>query len=240
MPSPHADSIPICAGSNHDLSKRKKPNSCLKPAIENVDRKWLESGYSKLVFFCGGGVLSVFDAIFNIKIVIWLFPLAYLLHDLEEIFTVENWMHNNRAKLLELAARNKLLRRFANSVDLTTGQFTVAFLFLFIFVILSSYSATRYLRPGIGLDFYLALIGVMFLHVFTHVGQTILFLNYTPGVVTAVLVMLPYTLYSYHRLFYAGLIDFRSVFLSTVIGVIGIFPLLLAAHALGRKLYNFP
>jgi hypothetical protein len=37
--------------------------------------------------------------------VIWGFPLAYLLHDLEEIFTIEKWMSINRDKIFEIAEK---------------------------------------------------------------------------------------------------------------------------------------
>jgi Protein of unknown function with HXXEE motif len=167
--------------------------------------------------------------------VIWGFPLAYLLHDLEEIFTIEKWMSINRDKIFEIAEKNRLLKRFARSADLTTGQFTFAFLLLFIIVTLSSYFATKRFASSMGLDFFTSLLGVMFLHVFTHVGQTVLLRKYTPGVITAILVMLPYTVYTYHRLLHSGMVNVTSIFITAVVGLMFVIPLLLFAHALGRK-----
>ncbi len=167
---------------------------------------------------------------------IWLFLLVYLVHDLEEIFTVEEWMNRHRRVLRKLAANDRFLERVVKSVDLSTGQFAVAFAFLFIVSGVACWAATYDLRPGLGIWCFMAVVGVMFVHVFTHVGQALYLRMYTPGVITAVAVVLPYTTYIYVEMFRLHLINTSTAVLTAIAGVAVIVPLTLFSHFLGRKL----
>lgn len=54
---------------------------------------------------------------------------------------------------------------------------------------------------------YLAVLAVFLLHVFTHLAQTIVLKLFTPGVVTAVLIAFPYSLYAFYRLLHDGVVS---------------------------------
>jgi hypothetical protein len=80
--------------------------------------------------------------------------------------------------------------------------------------------------------FFMAIIAVLFLHSFTHLGQSFLLRLITPGAVTSVVVCIPYSLYVYHRLFQANLIDGAFLGWSVLWGGL-IVPM---AHSIGKKL----
>lgn len=123
----------------------------------------------------------------NIHTLIWLFPVLFILHDFEEIIMIEKWMKNNSEVIYE-----KLPRRVANRVikqfSMTTAQFSVSVLVIFLFVSSSPYMASQYIIHGAlaNIYFFTVFILIFFLHVFTHIGQSIFFRSITPGVMTSI------------------------------------------------------
>lgn len=75
-----------------------------------------------------------------------------------------------------------------------------------------------------------------FLHSFGHIGASIRYRLNTPGVVTAVLLGIPYPLLAFQRLFASGLITWYSLGISVLIGTAAIVLILLTVHFLGRRL----
>jgi hypothetical protein len=122
--------------------------------------------------------------------VIWLFLVVFMLHDLEEIIVVENWLIRYRMQVAQKlpAPLEKLLKPMLN---MTTAQFSVAVTGIFVILTAAVLLTVTTLPDGTYLPFFLVCLHVMFLHVFTHLGQSILFRAYTPGVVTAVLLIFP-------------------------------------------------
>jgi hypothetical protein len=53
---------------------------------------------------------------------------------------------------------------------------------------------------GIGMMFYTTILGGYYLHAFVHLGQSLVLREYTPGLVTVVLLVIPTFLYLYWRL----------------------------------------
>ncbi|MEF2248038.1 HXXEE domain-containing protein [Paenibacillus sp. IITD108] len=73
------------------------------------------------------------------------------------------------------------------------------------------------------------------MHVLTHVGQSIYLRMYTPGVVSAVILVLPYTLYLFTRLIREELITWELILLSIPVGFL-IIPIVLLGHELGKRI----
>ena len=68
------------------------------------------------------------------NLVIWASPLAFVVHDLEEILTMECFVQKNRERF------PKPLRGFAS---ITILQFTIGVTILFALILLASFLATR-------------------------------------------------------------------------------------------------
>ena len=114
---------------------------------------------------------------------IWAGPAVFLLHDAEEILTVESWI---RAHRTELPAA---VQPFAT---VTTGQFALAVALLFAGVLAAALHAVRRARRGRGSLLFLLVAGALTANGLTHLAQAAYFRGYTPGVVTAFLLVLPY------------------------------------------------
>lgn len=173
-------------------------------------------------------LLRMLDNHIGTNAVIWSFPLLFLAHDAEEIATMEDFISEN-------------LERFPQPlralVDTTTPQISVAAGVEFALASLASLLAIRSLRTGRdGIPFFTTCVSAFFLHAFAHIAQPLILRRYTPGVTTAILVILPYSLYTFHRLFEEGLIsheDFRKALLA---GAMGVVPLIVGSRQVGKLL----
>lgn len=119
----------------------------------------------------------------------WLFPIAVALHNGEEALTMPGWNARHTTELASL--RVPLLQKFAShppSAEEIRGALLVLTLAAFAVTWLCARAGKQSLWA------YLLFGGVvtMLVNVFVpHVPATLLFGEYTPGVVTAVLINLP-------------------------------------------------
>ena len=167
-------------------------------------------------------LLTALDHQLNLNLVIWIFPLAFLIHDLEEIFTMERFTRENRERF------PKFLRNIA---AINTTQFTIAVGVLFAITLLASYLATGQQRQ---VDIFITALALFLVHVFWHIATPIIFRKYTPGLITALLIVMPYSLYAFHRLFGANWIGSDSLSTAILIGVLLFGPLILAVRQIGK------
>ena len=170
----------------------------------------------------------------SLRAAAWLLPLAFVIHDGEEILTMPRWIAEHRPLLERIAHTGAPARRVVDNLPTTTAQVAVAVAVELAVLLLATVLFSRGPRPGPALYFYAAALGVFTAHSLTHLGQTLLLGAYTPGVVTAVLIVPAAGVYLYQRLFEAGLLSRRSAWLSGFAGAVGIVPLLLTAHRLGK------
>jgi hypothetical protein len=114
---------------------------------------------------------------------IWLGPIAFLVHDAEEIATVEPWLRRHGAEL------PGFVQPFAG---VTTGQFAAVVAVLFVGYVLAAWHGVHAVRNGrLPLPF-LIVSGVFVANGLTHLAQALYFRGYVPGVITALLVNLTY------------------------------------------------
>ena len=128
---------------------------------------------------------------------IWAAPGVFLVHDAEEIATIAPWLRNNRAD------RPAAIQPFAT---VTTGQFTLGVGLLFLVLLACTLHAARRARTGHrSLPFLLA-AGALVANGITHLFQAAAFGGYTPGLGTAVILVIPYGIGLGHQLRADGLI----------------------------------
>ena len=168
--------------------------------------------------------------------VLWIMPLVFAIHDGEELLTMPGWIAAHRAELAHLAERSALATRAVGSLATTTPSVAAAIAAVAAVVVAVTAGASRSPGRGWWWHAYLAVLGVLSLHVYTHVFQAMLFGGYVPGLYGAVLAVLPGSAYLYRRLFRAGRLDLKSAAMDAAIGVALAVPGVLAAHALGRLL----
>ena len=108
---------------------------------------------------------------------------------------------------------------------------------LLLFVVVTA-GASLSGKRGFWLYAYASLLGVLFLHVFTHIAQAIITGGYVPGLIGAVGAIIPGALYIYSRLFERKLLTLKSAAVTALIGFALFVPGVMLAHHLGRMLGN--
>ncbi len=163
----------------------------------------------------------------------WLLPLVFVIHDAEELVTMPGWLVEHRAMLDAFAARGPLAAMAVAAAPTTTARAAVAIGLVLAVLLLATAGAT-FTRSKAWFYAYASLLGLLFLHVFTHVAQAIYFGSYVPGLLGAIFAVLPGTVFIYRRLFAARLLDWKTAILTALGGFALFVPGVLAAWAVGR------
>jgi hypothetical protein len=150
---------------------------------------------------------------------LWLTPAAFLAHDLEELFTFHSWIVQH-SKTLESLGVVKSLPESVHQLALAIGILLLGFCIV-------TFGAVRSQMDRFWSIAYQILLGAFFLHAFTHIAQAIYFSGYTPGVVSAIVVVIPVCLYLYRKLLKMGLVNAKSAMLTAVIGIACLIPALI-------------
>lgn len=179
-------------------------------------------------------MLEWLDDRLDIESLMWLYPVALLLRDAEEIAMSERWMRAHQKGLSARIAGDRIGDAFLGGTDASTGERAATALLLLTLAVLLTRAASRPPAPGLRMSVFVGAVSILFLNVFTHVGQTLVLGMYTPGVLAAVLVALPYTLYVYDRLLKERLISWSTLGLSVLLGGLVMLPLIGFAQAAGR------
>ncbi|NRD78055.1 HXXEE domain-containing protein [Bacillus sp. BRMEA1] len=166
----------------------------------------------------------------SLNSVIWLFLASFMVHDFEEIIFVESWMSKHYEKVSLVIP--KLFRKgFESYRNIKSSQFAAAVAIEFVIFIPTTILAADF-------HHYLLFIGfnaVLMIHVFTHLFQSLLLRMYTPGVATAVVVVLPYSIYLFYRQNQAGILNWQVFNNGLDVGII-LLPLVLFGHSIGRRI----
>ncbi|RPI90735.1 MAG: HXXEE domain-containing protein [Chloroflexi bacterium] len=116
---------------------------------------------------------------------LWLVPIFFALHNLEEAPFMENW-----SKRLPLKIHPTV----------STRQFVIAVTFLTLGGFLVAYFGLEYLANQTGYLIVLGIQAILLVNAFVpHIASTIRFRMYSPGVVTAILMTLPFSFYLFRR-----------------------------------------
>jgi hypothetical protein len=175
-------------------------------------------------------MIQFLDSVISIHSLIWLFPVAFMIHDFEEMIRIEPWFRKHHDYLFaKVPARfHKDLRWLSR---ITAPQFSVAVCLEFIIFIPCTFLAAE-------MENYLWFLGfnsILLLHVFMHLGQALYVKKLVPGVVTAAGVTLPYTVYLFYRLLSENVVEVSDIFTSVAFGVT-LVPIVVFGHWLGEKL----
>lgn len=156
-------------------------------------------------------------------------PVAFILHDAEEVAVQHRWMLAHRESL---ASRFPKLRSMFEHLSLlgTTAFAIAATEELVLLVVATCYI----LVDGIfSTQIWSALFLAFSLHLFIHFGQAILFRGYVPGIVTSLL-LLPYSAYGVWSIWLTT--SAMEFLLLALCGMIFVAANLRFAHWLGMKI----
>lgn len=131
----------------------------------------------------------------SLRKMIWLGPVVFLIHDLEEVFWTRPWIEKNR-----FLFEDTPLERVIEAMGYQPAKFGLVVALITMLYGIIGYFATRRIQAGLGMNLYVSTVLILFGNVLTHAGQTVLLGRYTPGVITAILVVLPYTVIAFRTL----------------------------------------
>jgi hypothetical protein len=172
----------------------------------------------------------------SLKLVLWLLPIVFIVHDLEELLSMPGWIAGHQRELDQISTKSDFVAEMLRNAPKTFTQFAVAIGFVMILFVAVTIGASMSRRHGLWMYAYGCLLGVLFLHVFAHIAQAILVAGYVPGLIGAVAAVIPGSVYIYRRLFRANLLTLKEAVLTGLIGLALFLPGVLLAHSLGRFL----
>jgi hypothetical protein len=145
---------------------------------------------------------------------LWLVPIFFTLHNMEEAPFMEKWSKRLPLKL---------------PISYTTRQFVVTVILLTLGGFLLTYYAVEYLHNSTGYWLMFEFQMVLFFNAFLpHIGATIRFRMYSPGVVTATLITIPFSIYLFHRALTENMITWNQIWVLLIIA-----PFVMVAFTLG-------
>ena len=165
----------------------------------------------------------------SVLILVLPLPLAFLLHDAEEVAVQHRWMENHSGALRQRFPRlRQLLDRLQR---LNTKAFALAALEEFIVLLCAT--ACVLADVPFALELWAALFLAFSLHLLLHLGQAVAVRGYVPGLVTSILLS-PFAAYG---VFCISLVmSPLKMFALAVAGAAFVTLNLLFAHWLGLKL----
>ncbi|HEU4456279.1 MAG TPA: HXXEE domain-containing protein [Longimicrobium sp.] len=160
----------------------------------------------------------------KLRAFILLTPLVFLVHDAEEVATVARWTREH-GDVIPALARGLL--------PIDTRQFAAAVALLFVILSVVSFLAAR--KPeGIAIRVWLVLLAALTANGITHPAQALVVGGYVPGVVTAVLVVIPLGVLAWRRALIDGVTSRRAILPLFLAGLAIQLPIVVLALLFGR------
>jgi hypothetical protein len=157
---------------------------------------------------------------------VWLLPIAFVIHDGEEVLTMPRWIAQHRPELERIAQLGTFARRLIEDLPDTTGSVFFAASLELIGLTIATALVARAPRRTWAMWVYAGLLGIFVAHSLTHVLlSAIVFGGYTPGLISAVLVIPPAGYVVYRRLFTAGLLTPTRAAAAALIAAVAFAPL---------------
>jgi hypothetical protein len=156
------------------------------------------------------------------RTIVWLGPLAGIVHNLEEFPAIVEYGQRHLSsfgiafpsarELLPAVVLADVLPLLAALLAVTGPRGSWRWLPLFV------------VQAGI------------FANAFSHIGQTLVFRDYSPGTITAVVLSIPINGYLFRRAYAEGWLSLRQLGAAGALGAVGMPPAILGLQTLGRFL----
>ncbi|MEH6891280.1 HXXEE domain-containing protein [Bacillus sp. JJ864] len=133
-----------------------------------------------------------------------MFVVVFMLHDFEEIISVENWAKRTESVLRD--EKNWIKKTIWRFWNVNSYLFAKRDVFIFLTMSIITFLKVQYLGSTWSSMLFLFFLLFVLLHNIVHVLQTVILKMYTPGLYTSVILVTPYTIYLISRLRLANLI----------------------------------
>lgn len=173
----------------------------------------------------------------NLLPLIWFFPIAFILHDFEELILFEPWLKRHAPlirALVEKRAPRFVQQQIGVILEKTSPQFAVPIGLIFLLTVLVTFLLTSF---SIAAPFYLA-SSLYFLHGFLHIGQALVLRRYIPALLTSIVVVLPYGALLFWNVLAARLLTIPELLSYFGFAALLAAPFILVMHVLGDAVYK--
>jgi len=168
--------------------------------------------------------------------IVW-FPVAFLMHDFEELIFFEPWLKKNGGAI-RARVHNRVPafveKQLDGILEKTTGQFVVPIFLIFVLTCVSTLLAVEFGST----PFFLLAASLYFIHGFLHIGQAALLRRYVPALITSALVVLPYGAFLFWQLLAGGVLRLQEMLLYFLAAIVLAVPFMLGMHWVGELLYQ--
>ena len=156
------------------------------------------------------------------------FPLAFIVHDGEEIVIQHKWMLTHKDLLIQKFPKAK--RVISHLSSLSRAAFAMAVLAELVLVLL----ATAYILIGgaYATELWIALFMAFSVHFVIHIAQGVMVKGYVPGLVTSIL-MLPYAYFGISKI--CEKVSGDKLLHLSILGIVAMIINLRFAHWIGKK-----
>ncbi|MCM3571479.1 HXXEE domain-containing protein [Neobacillus mesonae] len=177
------------------------------------------------------GIINI-NQFLDLKTLIWLLPIIFIFHDLEEIITIESSMTAHKGNYPKTNFV-KLTLRMREKLGSTAAQLAVSATWILLITSFIALMTARFSSNGGNFLLFTAILNLFVLQAFIHIVQTIMFRGYTPGILTSLFLLIPYCLLTYYFLAEYGQMDWPLIFTSLPVSLI-LIPINLVGNLLGR------
>jgi len=156
------------------------------------------------------------------------FPLAFIIHDSEEIIVQHKWVLAHKEHLIQ---KHPIATRIIEHLSsLSTKAFAIAVLEELILLLF----ATAYILIGgiYAMELWIALFMAFSIHFAVHIVQGFIVMGYVPGLATSIL-MLPYAYFGISKI--CKVVSGNTLIQLSVLGIIAMMVNLRFAHWVGKK-----
>ena len=157
------------------------------------------------------------------------FPLAFILHDAEEVIVQHRWMLSHRHIFEDKYPRLKPLFKYLSSLD--TRSFAIAAMEEFVILILCTCYVL--IQGDYCMEIWSALFIAFSFHQIVHIMQAIILRSYVPGLITSVL-LIPYSYLGIQSIWYA--MSGVELMIWGIAGIIFMAINLIFAHWIGKEI----
>jgi hypothetical protein len=155
---------------------------------------------------------------------VWAVPLFIVIHNSEEALTMPRWLHD---RMPAVAQQYGLPLAHIPS----PGELYLALAMGTAVPFLITFFAARGGPRGFGLYLLAGIQSVMLTNaIVPHLIATILLREYTPGVVTAVFAVVPFSIFWFRRILKCDLVAVRPLIFSIVVGALAYGPIMMAIY----------
>jgi hypothetical protein len=156
---------------------------------------------------------------------LWLVPIFLTIHNIEEAPFMENWSKRLPVKL---------------PLTVTTRQFVIAVTVITIAGFIITYLGVEYFANQTGYVLVLGMQALLLFNAFVpHIATTIRFRMYSPGVITAVLIMLPFSFYLFRRAIAENILSWNQFWIMLGIAPFAVAIIAVVSLQIGKALDRY-